>query len=120
MVEMRRVELLTPCLQGRCSSQLSYTPINEQVFSCLPFDSFYIISHHKTFVKHFIQVFKKIFILCTFLIFNYNFLQNISIICQKHTIFRHIQSKTENCTIQSVKFEMFPFNPQKVTQDNLL
>ena len=27
MVEMRRVELLTSCLQGRRSSQLSYTPI---------------------------------------------------------------------------------------------
>ena len=27
MVEVRRVELLTSCLQGRRSSQLSYTPI---------------------------------------------------------------------------------------------
>ena len=27
MVELRRVELLTPCLQGRCSSQLSYSPM---------------------------------------------------------------------------------------------
>ncbi len=27
LVEMRRVELLTSCLQGRRSSQLSYTPI---------------------------------------------------------------------------------------------
>ena len=26
MVEMRRLELLTPCLQSRCSSQLSYIP----------------------------------------------------------------------------------------------
>ena len=43
--------------------------------------------------------------------FKYNFLQNISIICQKHTIFRHFQSKTENCTIQLTKFEMFPFTP---------
>ena len=28
MVELRRVELLTSCLQGRRSSQLSYSPIN--------------------------------------------------------------------------------------------
>ena len=27
MVELRRVELLTSCLQGRRSSQLSYSPI---------------------------------------------------------------------------------------------
>ena len=27
LVEMRRVELLTSCLQGRRSSQLSYTPV---------------------------------------------------------------------------------------------
>ena len=27
VVEMKRVELLTSCLQGRRSSQLSYTPI---------------------------------------------------------------------------------------------
>ena len=27
LVEVKRVELLTPCLQSRCSSQLSYTPI---------------------------------------------------------------------------------------------
>ena len=27
MVEMRRVELLTSCLQGRRSSQLSYIPV---------------------------------------------------------------------------------------------
>ena len=27
MVELRRVELLTSCLQGRRSSQLSYTPM---------------------------------------------------------------------------------------------
>ena len=27
MVELRRVELLTSCLQGRRSSQLSYIPI---------------------------------------------------------------------------------------------
>ena len=26
LVEIKRFELLTPCLQGRCSSQLSYTP----------------------------------------------------------------------------------------------
>ena len=28
MVELKRVELLTSCLQGRRSSQLSYSPIN--------------------------------------------------------------------------------------------
>ena len=28
LVEVKRVELLTPCLQSRCSSQLSYTPIS--------------------------------------------------------------------------------------------
>ncbi len=27
VVEIKRFELLTPCLQSRCSSQLSYTPI---------------------------------------------------------------------------------------------
>ena len=32
MVEMRRVELLTSCLQGRRSSQLSYTPITKLVY----------------------------------------------------------------------------------------
>ena len=29
MVELRRVELLTPCLQSRCSDQLSYSPTGE-------------------------------------------------------------------------------------------
>ena len=32
MVELRRVELLTSCLQGRRSSQLSYSPINIFIF----------------------------------------------------------------------------------------
>ena len=27
LVELRGFEPLTPCLQGRCSSQLSYTPV---------------------------------------------------------------------------------------------
>ena len=31
MVEVRRVELLTSCLQGRRSSQLSYTPIQNNI-----------------------------------------------------------------------------------------
>ena len=31
VVELRRVELLTSCLQGRRSSQLSYSPINHNV-----------------------------------------------------------------------------------------
>ena len=36
MVEMRRVELLTSCLQGRRSSQLSYIPMcNVLVLSTL-------------------------------------------------------------------------------------
>ena len=32
MVELRRVELLTSCLQGRRSSQLSYSPIKMVLF----------------------------------------------------------------------------------------
>ena len=36
MVEVRRVELLTSCLQGRRSSQLSYTPIqNKHIYNVL-------------------------------------------------------------------------------------
>ena len=35
MVEVRRVELLTSCLQGRRSSQLSYTPISKLVYERL-------------------------------------------------------------------------------------
>ena len=31
MVEIKRFELLTPCLQSRCSSQLSYTPVLNMV-----------------------------------------------------------------------------------------
>ncbi len=27
MVELRRIELLTPCLQSRCSPKLSYSPL---------------------------------------------------------------------------------------------
>ena len=34
MVELRRVELLTSCLQGRRSSQLSYSPINNIKMYC--------------------------------------------------------------------------------------
>ena len=32
MVELRRVELLTSCLQGRRSSQLSYSPITNLIY----------------------------------------------------------------------------------------
>ena len=35
MVEVRRVELLTSCLQGRRSSQLSYTPKSKLIFNVL-------------------------------------------------------------------------------------
>ena len=35
LVEVRRVELLTSCLQGRRSSQLSYTPIVFLFFNVL-------------------------------------------------------------------------------------
>ena len=31
LVEIKRFELLTPCLQSRCSSQLSYTPVLNMV-----------------------------------------------------------------------------------------
>ena len=31
MVELRRVELLTSCLQGRRSSQLSYSPMTKYI-----------------------------------------------------------------------------------------
>ena len=39
MVEINGFEPLTPCLQGRCSSQLSYTPIPKTTIrsSVLPF-----------------------------------------------------------------------------------
>ena len=33
VVEIKRFELLTPCLQGRCSSQLSYTPICSKILT---------------------------------------------------------------------------------------
>ena len=41
LVEIRRVELLTSCLQGRRSSQLSYIPIK----ICL------VIKHTKQYIK---------------------------------------------------------------------
>ena len=32
LVELRRLELLTPCLPGKCSSQLSYSPMNTRFY----------------------------------------------------------------------------------------
>ena len=52
LVEIRRFELLTPCLQGKCSSQLSYTP---KCFYMISF--FFILVKTKIYFFYFFVIF---------------------------------------------------------------